>query len=262
MSSVPIEGPGEGIVDERPFDLAPAAGDGRAAALCLHGLTGTPYEVRSVAEALAAHGIRARGPALPGHGSTPEELAGVSHSDWLAAARSEVARLRVQHERVYVVGLSMGGVVSLRLGIEGLADALAVIGTPLRLRPAPLVGLIPLVMHIHRYLPKREGSDIQHPEARARHPGYEKMPLRSVNELIKMQRRVRHELGRITAPILIAHGVFDRTARLSDAHRIAAEVSSDQRRLLVLERSGHVVPVDHDGPLLAEAIAGFFGGLD
>jgi carboxylesterase len=152
----------------------------------------------------------------------------------------------------------MGGVVSLQLAIEGLADALAVIGTPLRLRPAWLVALVPIVMHVHRYLPKREGSDIQHPEARKRHPGYKKMPLRSVHELTKMQRKVEHELHRITAPILVAHGAFDGTARLSDAHRIAAEVSSDDRRLLVLERSGHVVPVDHDGPRLAESISDFF----
>ena len=37
-------------VDFSPFDLP---GDSDAGALCLHGLTGTPYEVRPLAEALA-----------------------------------------------------------------------------------------------------------------------------------------------------------------------------------------------------------------
>ena len=245
-------------VDVGPFDLRPRVGDGRAAVLCLHGLTGTPYEIRPVARVLAERGFRARGPVLPGHDSTPEALARVPHAAWLDAARSELEKLRGEHERVFAVGLSMGGLVTLALAEEDRADGIAVIGTPLWLRPRPLVALIPWVKHVHRHLPKREGSDIQCPEARARHPGYSKMPLASVHELMRLQRVVRPRLGRITAPILVAHGAYDRTARPSDAHWIAGEVSSDLRRLLFLERSGHVVPVDFDGPRLARAIADFF----
>ena len=66
-------------VDPSAFDLP---GKGRAAALCLHGLTGTPYEVRPLAEAISAAGIRAVGPALPGHNETPERLAATSHTDF------------------------------------------------------------------------------------------------------------------------------------------------------------------------------------
>jgi esterase/lipase len=58
--------------------------------------------------------------------------------------------------------------------------------------------------------------------------------------------------------LLVAHGKFDSTASLDDAHRIAAEVSSDDRRLLVCERSGHVVTVDYDGLRLAKSITTFF----
>ena len=42
-------------VDSNAFDLRPPVGEANgAAALCLHGLTGTPYEVRPIAEALVA----------------------------------------------------------------------------------------------------------------------------------------------------------------------------------------------------------------
>ncbi len=245
-------------VDANPFELAPVGGDGRTAALCLHGLTGTPYEVRPVAEALAARGIRARGPALPGHCTTPEDLRRVSHREWLAAARDEIRKLRSEHERVCLAGVSMGGVVGLSLASEGLVDALTVIGAPLRLQGGVMLRLLPLVMHFHRYSPKREGSDIQDPVARDRHPGYDRIPLRSVYELTKLQRQVEGRLMRITAPILVAQGAHDSTASLRDAHRIAAGVSSDDRRLFVGEHSGHVVTVDHDGPRLCGAIASFF----
>ena len=57
------------------------------------------------------------------------------------------------------------------------------------------------------------------------------------------------------APILIAHGVFDATAAPDDAREIASGVGSLHRELLWLPSSAHVVPVDLDGLILAEAVA-------
>jgi carboxylesterase len=255
----------EVIVD--PFDLPAAAGPetaggGRCAALCLHGLTGTPYEMRPVAEVLAARGIRARGPALPGHNSRPEILARCTHGEWVEAARREVEELRAHHERVFAVGLSMGGLVSLALAEQGAVDALAVVGTPLRLRPAPLRWLIPVAKYLKPFSIKREGSDICDPEARARHPSYPVMPLRSVHEVMRLQARVIAGLSRIEVPILVAHGALDGTAHPDDADWIAADVRSSRRERLVLERSAHVVSVDYDGARLAEAVAEFLLGVE
>lgn len=241
-------------VDPAPFDLGPSGAS--AAALCLHGLTGTPYEVRPLAEALARRGLRARGPALPGHNATPEALAAVSWSEWLAAARAELDALREAHERVFAVGLSLGGLLCLALAAEGGVDALAITGTPLRLRH-PLARLVPLVKRARPLMPKAGGSDILDDAARARHPSYPVMPLASVHELMRLQRVVRGSLARVRAPILVAHGVHDRTAHPDDARALVAAVTSPEKELLWLERSGHVVPVDVDGPRLAEAVAGF-----
>lgn len=247
-------------VDASPFDLSPQGGDGRIGALCLHGLTGTPYEVRPIADALVACGIRARGPALPGHDETPEALSRISFREWIGAAREGIRELRAEHESVFVAGLSMGGLATLAVASEGIADAIAVVGTPLRLHPVPVRVLIPLVKYVYPYLPKSQGSDIQDPEARARHPGYTKMPLRSIHELMKLQRLVRQSLHRVAAPIFVGHGALDRTANPSNAREIAGTVSSDDRRLLILQRSGHVAPVDYDGPRLAQGIAAFAAG--
>lgn len=240
-------------VEAGPFDLPGTDGE---AALCLHGLTGTPYEVRPLGEALAARGIRALGPLLPGHGGTPEVLRGVPHTAWMEAVRDAWRGLRREHERVHVVGLSLGGLLGLWLAAEEGADAVAVVGTPLRLR-SPAVRLVPAAKRLVRFVAKRTGSDIRDPEARRRHPSLPVMPLASVHELLRLQSRVRAGLPRVTAPILVAHGRLDATAHPADAQAIAARVASPERQVLWLEQSGHVVPVDYDGPRLAGAVVEF-----
>lgn len=247
----------DGRVDPLPFALG--AKESRAAVLCLHGLTGTPYEVRPLAEAFAAAGMYAVGPALPGHGATPQALAEVtSWTAWVEAARGELARLALRHERVFAAGLSMGGLISLLLASERSVDALVVVGVPLRL-PAPIPQVVPMAKRFVPFLAKSGGSDIQDAAARARHPSYDTMPLASVHELVKLQRVVGGRIRQVTAPVLVAHGALDRTADPSDARRIFEGVASRDRELLLLPRSGHVVPVDRDGPVLAEAAAAFLG---
>jgi carboxylesterase len=240
-------------VDPSPFDFP---GEGGAAALCLHGLTGTPYEVRPLGEALARRGIRARGPALPGHNETPQRLARVPHTAWLDAARSHLHELRTAGEPVFVVGLSMGGLLALDLAAAEPVDGVIAIGTPLRLHH-PLAWLIPLFKHVSPMRPKPEGSDICDAAARERHPSYDVMPLPALHELMRLQRRVRRRLARVTAPILVAHGAHDRTARPADARKIHSGVSSSIRELVFFGSSAHAVPVDHDGPRLGE-VAGEF----
>ncbi|MEM7412265.1 MAG: alpha/beta fold hydrolase [Myxococcota bacterium] len=240
-------------VDARAFDL----GSGRDAALCLHGLTGTPYEVRRLGEALAEHGVRAVGPCLPGHGGEPEALAEIPYEAWLEAARARYRALRAEHERVFVLGLSLGGLLSLCLAAEEPdVDAVVAVGTPLQFHTR-LVPLIPVVKRLLPYLRKRRGSDIRDPVARAVHPSMPVMPMAGVHELVKLQQRVRPLLAQIQAPILVAHGRLDYTAHPDDARTIARTVGSPERELCWLGNSGHVVPVDHDGPHLAARVAAF-----
>lgn len=209
--------------------------------------------MRPLGEALAAAGIRAVGPVLPGHDRSAEELAAFSEADWLGSVRGALGSLHAEHERVFVVGLSLGGLLTLALAEEAEVHGLVVIGTPLRLRRV-IRWLVPVAKHVTPYLKKSTGSDIRDPVARRRHPSHPVMPLASVHQLIHLQRRVETGLARIRAPILVAHGRHDSTADPADARRIYERVSSEQRELLLLPDSGHVVPVDHGGDRLAEAV--------
>jgi carboxylesterase len=250
-----------------PFDFSAASlrsgntGQGAdatssAVALCLHGLTGTPYEVRSLGLSIADAGIDAVGPVLPGHNDTPEALSRVSHRDWLDTASSHYETLRGRYERVFVVGLSMGGLLSLALAQRYPVDALVVVGTPLVLRQR-FAWMIPLVKYFQPLPEKQGGSDIRDDAARARHPSYPVMPLGSVHELQRLQRLVRGGLSKISCPILVAHGAHDTTADPADADAILKCVASDVREQLVCESSGHVVPVDFDAANLGRRAGEF-----
>jgi carboxylesterase len=227
-----------------------------AGVLCLHGLTGTPYEVRSLAEDLSRRGLHCLGPVLPGHDRTPEELAAVKYGEWVECARDALATLRDRFDQVFVVGMSMGGLVSLVLAAEERPDAVVSIGAPLKFHPALHLG-IPLVKYVYPFNPKSGGSDIRDDEARARHPGMKSMPLASVHELMRLQRVVKRLLKTITQPILIAHGALDQTANPVDARTILAEVNSGVREFNIYENSGHVVPVDIDRDALAVDVGEF-----
>src|SRR5437867_10682662 len=65
-------------IDTNEFFL-PGSG---LSALLIHGLTGTPYEMRLLGERLMAAGVRVQGIRLAGHGSGPEELGEVTHANW------------------------------------------------------------------------------------------------------------------------------------------------------------------------------------
>jgi carboxylesterase len=180
-----------------PFSLGPVGGEGPAV-LCLHGLTGTPYEVRPPAEALAAGGFACLGPLLPGHGTSTEDLARTPREAWIEAARDALDALGETHARVYVLGLSLGGLIALRLAAEQEVAGLLVMAAPLDLGRLVRWG-VPRLAGWIQSIPKH--AAIRDPEARRRHPSYRRMPLRAVAELLELQEEVRAGLGRVTAPI-------------------------------------------------------------
>src|SRR3982751_654942 len=112
-----------GSGDKSPLSIA---GDGRGV-LCLHGITGTPFEVRPLAEALGRRGCTVVAPTLAGHGGTLRDLAasgwrgrvrsGGGGVGWFRSAEEALddLRARVGGGPVAICGFSMGGLLALRL---------------------------------------------------------------------------------------------------------------------------------------------------
>lgn len=244
-------------VEPGPFELG-AVGGGGPAVLCLHGLSGTPYEVRSPAEALAAAGFACLGPLLPGHGRSPEELSGTPRQSWKETASAAFDRLRTTHSRVYLLGLSMGGVLALWLCARRPVAGAVVMAAPLELRRLVRLGL-PFVSRWLSFLPAR--SDIRDLEALAIHPSFDRMPLRAVRELVELGREVGSELSRVAVPLRLIYSQRDRVVPISNAARIQRGVRGSSE-LCVLEHSGHVMPVDRERERVRELAVEFLCGLE
>ena len=108
----------EATVDVAPFDLRPEAGtETGSVALCLHGLTGTPYEVRPVAEALVSRGVRAVGIWMAGHNGTVDDLAATRHEEWVELEHNKIEANALDGDMTK--SMSKKGEVKDNLGVWG-----------------------------------------------------------------------------------------------------------------------------------------------
>lgn len=88
---------------------------GRTGFLLIHGLGGTPVELRLVARALSRAGHTVHCPQLAGHCAGEAELLATSWRDWAASALAELDRMRASCDRIIVGGLSMGAVLAMHV---------------------------------------------------------------------------------------------------------------------------------------------------
>lgn len=263
VTRVPPQGDG----DARPFFI-PGRPE-RAGIVCLHGLTGTPFEVRPLAEALAREGHAVAGPLLAGHARTPQDLVRTKWPDWLASAEASLDHVLEETggAKVALVGFSTGGLLALRLARlrPSAVGALSVISTPLRMKTSQVRAIRWLNRLPKRvcesplgYVPKWGGPDVQDAAMKSRNPGLPVMPLPALDSLLDLMQVVRLDLASISQPTLVAHGKKDQTIPIEDSLEIAGSLGSLDIERLWLPRSGHLVGIDVEKHVLAQALVKFF----
>ena len=212
--------------------------------LTVHGFTGTPYEMRDLAVLLAEQGHRVTNVKLPGHAEDETALAATRWPDWWDAVRQAYTDLARTCDRVYVCGLSMGGILGLHLAAHYPVAGAAIYATPMFLDD-PKLKFVPLLKYIRPIQPKGD-SDIREPEARAAHPNCGGTPLACVESLLHMMRHVDEDLPEVRCPLLLIYSRGDETVPYRNLAHVAARVASPDVTRLTVEHSGHVVTVDLD----------------
>jgi len=108
----------------RTFQLPPANGEATCGVLLLHGMSDSPYSLRTIGERLSREGAHVIGLRLPGHGTTPSGLLEFTHEDMAAAVEIAVRHLRetTGDRPLFLVGYSNGGALSVHYALECLED--------------------------------------------------------------------------------------------------------------------------------------------
>ena len=130
----------------RTVELVPEAPTGGV--LMLHGLTDSPYSMRSIAELFHAKGFYVLVLRLPGHGTTPGALRLVHSEDWQAVIEPAARHVRsvIDDEQPFlVVGYSNGGVLAVNYALDALNDNSLPLPDRLVLM-SPAIGVAPYAM--------------------------------------------------------------------------------------------------------------------
>jgi carboxylesterase len=233
-------------------------------ALLVHGLTGTPFEMRYLGECLAARGVRVHGVKLAGHAAEPYELGATNPDKWYESVVQGFEELRQYGDPNVVIGLSMGAVLAARLtadqreSVAGLVMLAPAFFLPpavtTALKAVKLLG--PVVDSL--YLHNSAGSDIHDDAARRIHPSCRLMPLSSPIHLLGLSAQVRRMLPRITQPALVIHAKDDHTCPMKrNVNYLMKHLGSKEKRAVRLDESFHVITVDSERERVAAEVIEF-----
>ncbi len=249
---------------------------GDHAVLLIHGLTGSPYEMKYLARQLNGAGFTVMGPCLAGHGSTLADLKKTRWQDWYGTVYDSFKELKRTHETVSVAGLCMGALLALKLSadLEEEVNAVSLISTTLFYDGWGLPWykfLLPLAYvapacHVYSFK-EREPYGIKNEALRVRivegmrdsSIAHESVPGVSMRELYRligvMKKKV---IARVTAPTLIVHSKEDDLASAKNALYVQKHIKSKDVHMLLLDDCYHMVPIDNQRSVAADEIIHFF----
>lgn len=208
-------------------------------ALVVHGLTGSPQSVAGLAAALEKAGFSAAVPLLPGHGTSPEDLAGTGWSDWQAAVEGAYADLP---RPAVVAGLSMGAALAAAVAARHPEVAGLIAVNPFIDPPAASFQslLAELLAAGERFLPGI-GGDLADPEARE--DAYDRLPVAALLSMAEGLDALLPALGGIRCPVLVITSRHDNVVPTVSSDVLVGAVSGPVERVW-LERSRHAATLD------------------
>lgn len=248
---------------------------GEDAVLLIHGLTGSPFEMKYLARKLNAAGFTVKGPCLAGHGRTLADLRKTRWQDWYQTAHETFNDLKRNYKSVSVSGLCMGTLLAICLAAEhgDEVSALSLLSTTFFYDGWSLpwykfllpISYYPPFRYIYSYK-EREPYGIKNKSMRERivesmkdnSIAYPSIPSESMHEFYKLARKVKSIMSRVETPALILHSLEDDMASIRNADFVENNIGSIDIRKVLIDDSYHMLTIDNQKHLVAQETVDFF----
>jgi carboxylesterase len=232
-------------------------GDARGA-LVLHGFTGNPQSMRGLALAFADAGYTVEMPLLPGHGTDVADMVPTRWEDWSGAAEAAYVELAARCDSVVVVGLSMGGSLTVWLAQHHPEIAAIVLVNPLVSAPDDMGAAIDEMINGGMEMMPGVGSDIA--LEGSVELAYAEVPLRAAQSLFAAAKEIEGGLESVLCPVLLFTSAQDHVVDPVNSELLAAKVKGPVERI-VLDRSFHVATLDYDKDEIEARAVEFASGV-
>jgi len=223
------------------------SGERATGVLFIHGFTVTPANFHGYAERLWQQGYTVSVPLLPGHGTRPEDLAGLVWMDWLDAVVRAYDELAQRCEQVVVAGISLGGALALQLCRHREPRKLLLLAPavyPITLLKLAEPTLLPALEALGVRYWIHVAGDVKRPDGFEL--GYGKTPIAGLRQLCRCMRATCDMLPAVTTDVLIFQGRVDHEVDAGKAPEILRRLGSQRKELIWLHDSFHEIPRDYD----------------
>lgn len=232
------------IPTAEPFLIHGSGKRARTACLLIHGFTGTPKEMRWMGEYLSGQGFTTLGVRLTGHATHPEDMIRSRASDWMASVEDGYHLLSGLSDRIFLVGLSMGGILALLMATKLNVSGVFAMSTPYRLPDDPRLKLLNQISRFIKFLPKNDATPDAgwfDKQAFASHVSYPMNPVRSISELNILINQMQKALPQVNVPVFLVHSRDDNYVIKDSMQQIYDRLGTPEKQMMWVEGSGHVI---------------------
>ena len=232
---------------------------GPAGCLLIHGLTGTPEQMRYLGDRLHRHmGFTVSGVLLAGHGADASAFQERGWPDWYRSAEQGLLDLAETCSPLFIIGFSMGGLIAMALALRHTVkvDALALLATPLfsNRHKARMIATLYALPGVRPWLRRRWGQTPW--EA----PLLRKNLMPAERSFAELKWILRRKGACLTHPTLVLHSRRDPSVCWENALALRSLLSSPRKDRILLSHSRHVLPLDLERDQVADAVGRFFLG--
>lgn len=243
------------LLPPEPFTLE---GDNRAI-LLLHGFTGSTKDVKKLGQFLNNHGYTCHAPMYRGHGVSPEEILKYGAKYWWEDVTRGYHHLKdLGYDEIAVVGISLGGVFTLKVGAEFPVKGVVSMCAPIKRRTKE--GLFERLYNYAKVYKQFEGKDEQ--QIAEELEELKKLPREAIDQVQKMIQHTSDEIEEIHSPTLVLQGELDDSIYRESAPYIYDTVETDDKELIWYHNSGHIITLGKERQKVFEDTLNFLDELN